>query len=643
MEKRLKEVGSLPKQFRMASMNARAVEPGGEADSGPMTYDISISSESEVSRWFGIEVLSHDARAVDMTRLENGAAVLVDHGGDQVGVVESARLEGGVLRGTIRFSQNARGQEVERDVRDGIRRNVSVGYFVNEAKRIDVREGTDVWQVTRWQPAEVSIVSVPADYTVGVGRSDDAGARFPVLLEDGVAVEEDEMKKVRNQDGAVIEVHDDDPRQAINVSDNRGARNAEVVAVCAANGLGAEAVEEFTREGGEWANRSVADVAVEVAKRRKTTGNLPPSAEALGLGDIPQRDLAGYSYHRAIQQTVRAMENPHNAKFDGVEAEVHRHLEANWPKDMPRRGGFLAPMRTRTLTGTIGSKGPEVVAQQPGEMIELLRARATVLASGARLLTGLTGPVGFPRMTGAATVSWVPENPASDTAAGSPSLGIALLSPHTMQGVVPFTRQLAMQSSVDIEAWVRDELATGHGLAIDKAALHGKGVNGEPVGLYSAQNVNSKDFSSTFPDIAGLMEMVTAVADNNGDFGTMRWLSSVILAGRLRVTQEFASTSGSTLWQGNLREGTMLGYGATSTTQASKVMSANAETGGTSQALLFGNWADLLIGLFGAMEFVVDPYSKKAKNIVEVATFQMGDVLPRHGQSFSKAVNCPAS
>lgn len=72
-------------------------------------------------------------------------------------------------------------------------------------------------------------------------------------------------------------------------------------------------------------------------------------------------------------------------------------------------------------------------------------------------------------------------------------------------------------------------------------------------------------------------------------------------------------------------------------------MSGSFDGGGTSQALLFGNWSDLLIGLFGAMEFVVDPYSKKAKNIVEVATFQMGDVLPRHGQSFAKGVNIPSA
>jgi len=649
VKKKLGEVGSLPKQFRMAQMEARIVEREADAPEGaPNLYDISISSEAEVERWFGIEVLSHEAKAVDMTRLVNGAAVLVDHGGDQVGVVEGARLEDGVLRGTIRFSQNARGQEVERDVRDGIRRNVSVGYFVKAAKRVEERSGgTDVWKVTRWQPAEVSIVSVPADYTVGVGRSDEGGAQLPVELDDGVAVEEENVKKVRGADGSLIEVQDDDSRPAVTSgSENRQARNAEVLAICAANGLGAEVVEEFTREGGEWANRSVGDVAVEVAKRRAPAQrpDIPASSEALGLGTIPARDLARYSYHRAIRQSIMAQENPHNARFDGVENEVHQHLSANWPAELPRRGGFLAPMRTRTLSSTQPTKGAEIVPDSPGELIELLRARSIVMSLGARVLTGLSGPVGFPRVTGGVTVAWVPENPASDTPSSDPSLGMSMLTPKTMQGVVPFTRQLAMQASFDIESWVRDELAIGHSLVFDKAAIHGTGTAGQPTGIYNATSVFSKNFSSTFPDAASLMDMVVGVADNNADLGTLGWLASVVLAGRLRVTAELSNTIAATLWKNNLRQGELLGYRASASTQASKVMTtAGVETGGSSQALIYGNWADLLVALFGAMEFVVDPFTKKAKNIIEVATFQMGDVLPRHGASFAKGLAVPAA
>jgi HK97 family phage major capsid protein len=631
-------------QFRIFDSTVRKVErKEGDAEDAPTLYEVSISSETEIERWFGVEVLDHSSASVDMSRLEAGAAVLVDHGGDQVGVVEEAGIKGSRLVGKLRFSRSTRGREVEQDVADGIRRNISVGYFVKDAEKVETRDGMDVWKVTRWQPAEVSIVSVPADYSIGVGRSQQAG-EFPVNLKDGVAVEEGRSMRVESVkfNGGGAGGGGSTAPPATPEGDAREQRNDEVARICAANNLSAVDVESYQR-GADWRDKSVAEVAIDVARKASKARGVPPSSEALGLGDIPADDLAGYSYHRAIRRTIEAMENPHNARFDGVEAAVHRHLESNWPSDLKRHGGFLAPMRTRTLSSTIGTKGPEVVQQTAGELIELLRSKSIVLQSGARLLTGLSGPVGFPRVTGGVTVAWVPENPSADTPSSDPSLGVALLSPHTMQGIVPFTRQLAMQSSFDLEGWVRDELAVGHSLAMDKAAIHGSGVSGQPTGIYNAQNVATKDFGSSFADLPGLMDMVTSVADNNADFGAMRWLASIILAGRLRVTTELGNTVASTIWKGNLRDGEMLGYGASGSTQASKAMTSNgaSDTGGTFQALMFGNWSDLLFALFGAMEFVVDPFTKKARNIIEVATFQMGDVLPRHGQSFTKALNLP--
>lgn len=635
MPDKLNDLATLPKQFRsFTGQIERAMMP--DDSDGQAKYSIAISSEAEVERWFGIEVLDHSPAAIDMTRLMGGAAVLVDHGGDQVGVVEpdTVKVENGVLRAQVRFSRSQRGKEIEQDIVDGIRRNISVGYFVKKAERIADRNGVDVWKVTRWQPAEVSIVAVPADTSVGIGRADDQGIVH--------AVEIVPTSEEKNMDDMI--------KNAAPVSDNRADRNREILSIVAANGLPASVAENFTRNDNEWASRSVADIAVEIANMRKagSKSNLPPSAAALGLNDVPAKDMAAYSYQRAIRRTVEALENPHNARFDGLEAEIHQQIDRNWPTDLPKRGGFFVPMRTsnmaqRTLSSTIGTKGPELVNEVAGDLIELLRARAMVLQMGARLLTGLTGPVGFPRVTGGVTVAWVPENPANDTPASDPSLGLALLTPKTMQGVVPFTRQLAMQSSIDLEGWVRDELATGHSLVLDKAAIHGKGTAGEPLGLYNAANVVSKDFSSTFPTVSTLMDMVIGVADNNADLGTMGFLSSVTLAGKLRSVLEFSAAGSSTIWQGNLRDGSMLGYRAASTTQASKEMSASVETGGSSQAIIFGNWNDLIVALFGAMEFVVDPFTKKSKNIIEVATFQMGDILPRHGQSFAKGVNCPAA
>lgn len=143
-------------------------------DADARTVELSFSSETDtVERWFGIEVLGHDAGEVDLSRLNNGAPVLWLHDwADQRGVVESARIDADrVGRAVIRFSRSPAGDQLLQDVRDGIVTKVSVGYTVNGLQLVEERGEVAVYRVTSWTPHEISMVSVPADDTVGVGRS----------------------------------------------------------------------------------------------------------------------------------------------------------------------------------------------------------------------------------------------------------------------------------------------------------------------------------------------------------------------------------------------------------------------------------------------------------------------------------------
>jgi HK97 family phage prohead protease len=130
------------------------------------TVQMSFSSELPVERWYGMEILSHDASAVDLERLSSGRAnLLVNHDpGDWVGVIESARVDGKdkVGRATVRFGSGQRATEVFNDVRDGILSSVSVGYRREEMKLTrSSEEDGDEYTVTRWMPFEVSLVTSP--------------------------------------------------------------------------------------------------------------------------------------------------------------------------------------------------------------------------------------------------------------------------------------------------------------------------------------------------------------------------------------------------------------------------------------------------------------------------------------------------
>jgi len=142
-------------------------------DEEKRTVKIAISSEEPVSRSFGNEVLEHSAEAIDLSFLASGRApLLLDHDPEkQIGVIESVDLDGSArrLRATVRFGKGALAREAFDDVLDGIRANISVGYSISKMQK-DTRDG-ETYIAKSWMPMEASLVSIPADVTVGVGRS----------------------------------------------------------------------------------------------------------------------------------------------------------------------------------------------------------------------------------------------------------------------------------------------------------------------------------------------------------------------------------------------------------------------------------------------------------------------------------------
>ncbi len=686
MKRKFPEAGGLRHaEFKMVArslsaeeLKARGVKDGEEEEDGKgrRFYEVAISSETEVERWFGLEVLGHGSGEIDTTRMMRGAAVLIDHIGDQVGVVEPGTFSVGedkVARALIRFSGSQRGQEVERDVQDEIRTNISVGYFVKKAKLVEQRQAresgedkVDVWRVTRWTPAEVSLVSVPADVTVGVGRSNgaDDSRSVSVETEDGEPVAEDVMKKVRNEKGEVVLVPDNDPREAVvdvvrEDAATLAARNAEVdeiLSFCESNGIEGAEARGWVREG-----LTAGEVARLVVNKRKTKGDVQPAAEKIAAAMKP-RDRRSYSYVRAIRlgAGLVAREKGDNQeqfarqKFDGLEAEVHQELEAErkaWGMDY--RGGILVPLdlrtpeeraaqyATRTLDSKTVTKGTETVYEQPGEMIELLRNQAVIGRLGARFLGGLSGPVAFTKQTGGLTVYWVGENPAADVTSSDVAFGLVNLAPKTMQATTAYSRQLLVQSSVDIEAMIREEFSQAHALKLDKSGFYGLGAAGEPTGIYKAPDVKVRAAGGA-PDLADIMDLVIQIAEANALLGNLGWAMTPGLAGKLRQTLEFSAAGAQAIWTGTMLEGQVVGYRAIASNQLSKTMTGSEETGGSEHGAIFANWSDMIVGLFASMELIVDPYAQKKRGLIEVTSFQMADLILRHGESFGKFTGATA-
>lgn len=673
-----------PLLFRSAELEIRAQKDA--EDETRKLYEFSISSEAEVERGFGIEVLSHDKAAVDMSALRSGAPLLLHHDADrQIGVVRDAEIDAEKkrVRVTVQFSRSPLAQEIRQDIEDGIRRGVSVGYQVLRVRRLSAgapEQGTrDKILVTRWRPREVSIEPIPADLTVGVGRSE--AGKYPVEFEEeGRSMK----KKVLDERGVVIEVDESDPRAALSDGQvaalaTRSAASSPAPAPAPAPTSTAVAESEI-QVIADRARQRATDITLlcqrhnrldklgellgsskspdQVARElldqiaRETAGSAPAQgAREARIDNMTTRERKLYSFRKAIVNALDLKEG--RAPQYGLEMDVHRELEKQLPTKQAQHGGLLMMLDTRTdeeryldelkremlkaelskrawpLDSATATEGSELKFVEPGAFIDLLRTRMYVALMGATILNGLQGPLTMPRQTAATSGTWLAEE-ATLGANVMPAFDTVALAPRTLMLNTGYTRQLLVQSIFAVEQLVRNDIAAVFGRTIDQAALHGTGGT-QPTGIYAAAGVNAENFAGTVT-YAHVLNMVNAVAVANADFGSLGWLATPGVATKALQLLEITGVAPK-IWVGGYEDGRVAGYVARATNQ----LKSNLGAGTNEHGLIFGNWAELMIGNWNALEILVDPITSKLKGIIELTAFAMVDVALKHGPSFSKA------
>lgn len=165
------------------------------------TYKLSFSSEEPYRRWFGNEVLKHNEDCVDLTRLKEMGVVLFNHNRDRViGKIINPVIEEKRGVAEIVFDDDEFSQTIKAKVDSGTLKGVSVGYSIRDYKVIRDNKGkVKGYDITKWSPFEISIVSVPADATVGVGRSDEETEKQTfVLLERQIEINKNKEREMEN-------------------------------------------------------------------------------------------------------------------------------------------------------------------------------------------------------------------------------------------------------------------------------------------------------------------------------------------------------------------------------------------------------------------------------------------------------------
>lgn len=596
------------------------------------TVELAFASETPYERWWGTEILDCSQTSIRLGRLTAGGPLLMDHDSrDHVGVIESVQIGADrVCRAVVRFGKSERAEEVFQDVLDGIRRNVSVGYVIHEAKLVETSEDQEIYRVTDWEPFEVSIVSVPADASVGVGRS--AGDESPVEVmtqPDPASVSETNTKSVATEETKSIEGVITMPD--INIDQIRAdaikeeqKRTAEIQAMG----------EHFARFG---ADKIAAEClrngeSVEATRAKimeKIGAQAMPSAE-LGMND---QEVRQYSVLRALN----AMANPTDSRAReaaAYEFEVSRAYADKMNKDVK---GIIVPhdVLARTLevgTGN-GSTAGKLVATDllASDFITLLRNAMVINGLGARFLSGLNGNVAIPRQTGGASFYMLAES--GSVTASDQAFDQVALAPKTGAAKTVISRKLMLQSSIDAEAMVRNDLATAIGLGIQNMAINGTGSSNQPTGILATSGIGSVagGTNGAAPSWANMIDLETAISVANADVGNMAYLTNAKVRGKLKQTFKNATYGENPVWTDG---GMVNGYNAAVTNAVPSNLTKGTASGICS-AVVFGNFADLIIGLWGGLELQVDPYSSGDTGAVIVRAFQDFDVAVRHAESFA--------
>lgn len=617
----------IPKDIRPGSTVARGscTFDRSAIDLAARTVEIAFSSETPVERWWGMEILDHGRGAMRDKRIKQGGALLMDHDWrDQVGVIESVRIDADrVGRAVVRFGRSARASEVFQDVQDGIRTNVSVSYRIHKAVLEKSEEGVETYRITDWEPHEISFVSVPADIAVGVGRSADTENDIESPIPETATMNDQVRSNAADtptpaplavETSRFVTQGQDAERKR--VSDILGIANAESYKRFNLGELAGEAV----RTG-----MSVDDFRAKAME--KMTSAPVPNAE-IGMSDKDQRN---YSLVRALH----FLANPTDARAREQAAFEIECSQAAADKSGKASRGLIVPfdvLKRDLLVGTATAGGHTVATELlAGSFIDMLRNAQVISGLGAQYLTGLVGNIAIPRQTGGATAYWVAEN--SAVTESQQAFDQVTLAPKTVGAFTDISRKLLLQSSIDVEGFVQRDLATTLALAIQQAAINGPGTGNQPTGILATAGIGSVvgGTNGALPDWQDIVDLETAVAVANADVGTLAYLTNAKVRGKLKTTSKVSGQNGF-IWEAG--DTPLNGYRA-AVTNAVPSNLTKGTANGVCSAIVFGNFADLIIGMWGGLDLLVDPYTGGAAGTVRVITHQDVDVAVRYAASFS--------
>jgi HK97 family phage major capsid protein len=615
-------------------------------DEKARTVPLSFSSEIPVERWFGSEILDHSPSAVRLGRLNNGGALLMDHDrNDQIGVVESAKIDKDRKgRAVVRFGKSARAEEIFQDVLDGIRRLVSVGYRIHKTETETKSGGVESVRVVDWEPFEISIVSIPADDSVGVGRGASAPANPNNHSQTTTMNREQIIAALRAANIAFSDSATDEQLRSLlpvppvvvppvtRAIETPAAPRVEVVREAPPSITQADVTRGITDE------RTRVSTIGAIASQARNQGLVIDEARAIADGLTPDafrtqvfeqivsrntpyqpgqasrqetRDIGRFDLGVAIRSLVDG------TPLSGIEREMIQEGQ----REARAAGLGVGPGLTlpsflvrqtgqRDMTSAAAEGGHTIATQKMGLLDDFFNA--SVMASlGATVLTGLTQNVDLPRLTAGTAPAKKAENASADEV--TPATAMLSLSPKRLPAFIDLSQQLLMQSSVAIESMIRSHL-TNQMLAVQEAAFFHGGGTSEATGIAATGSIGSVagGAAGAAPTYAHMIALESAVDSVNAMGGNLRYATNGQVRAKLKGTPKQGSGVEGNFIISDLAPDMINGYRTGFTNAISRTL-VKGGSGAVCSAVFFGNFRDYIIGYWGGLQLELLRDSANAK------------------------------
>ena len=641
------------------------------------TLEVIFSSDDEVDMWYGSEVLEHGNGNVDLSYMNaKKAPLLIDHrawdSDNQIGVIESARIDGHKGYAMLRFGKGVRASEYYEDVVGGIRSCISVGYEVNEWRIEEVDSKEPKYIATKWTPREVSLVTFPADDSAEVLRGERTDFMFELQSEDKGeedmlvrSKEETAEEKPKVEEPKVEEPKIEErtePKTEVVNDDSYGAEANKIFNLVRDQKLDAEKGLRAVQN-----KQSFEDFQSEVLKEMKAsrvemdpeTGKLKVELHEENRFDGLQVEPKDKEAFR-ITNLIAGKMDEFKGKVGGREKEIcdaeeTRRLKAG----MEVRGlaipgsivGTASEWRTRqaeklhlqqraVISGTDASGGFLVDSElRPENFIDVLYGEFAV-SRASTMLMDVKGDISIPKQDGRVTATWKGEIAAADES--NPTFENITLSPKELRVMSRFSRTFAIQSSLDAENLARRNIMRGLGEVLDSALIYGTGTSSAIGGITTINAIGS----------ATAAERVQVISYTKANLAYSDALSGIEKLGTANIPmgmgiewiaswkfwkdakQVAMLTNGSIpIWH----EDTIADFPASATSQ---IKQGAQSAFGTSTSLanadhgFVANWSHLLVAMWGGLDLVIDPYTNLDTSQIRVVGFYRVDCGFAYDASF---------